>query len=153
VVVNRKSTLESLIWRNPRELNPGVASLTDSRAQRDAGVRKKGETREDRLPTQHTRVVWKTLTGLGMMGLGLGPTTILVRPRAWLTLTLSYFGQFVEGISLGEEAIRIAESGGHEYDCIIATNALGSLYVIKGDLGRAIPQLERFANGMMKSFR
>ena len=77
------------------------------------------------------------------MGLGLGATTILVRPRAWLTLTLGYLGQFAEGISLGEDAIRIAESGGHEFDCIIATNALGSLYVIKGDLSRAIPQLER----------
>lgn len=32
---------------------------------------------------------------------------------------------------------------GHESDCIIATNTLGSLYVIKGDLDRAIPQLER----------
>ncbi len=97
----------------------------------------------DRLPTQHTRAVWKTLTRLGMTGLGLGPTTILVRPRAWLTLTLGYLGQFVEGIALGEEMIRIAESGGHEFDCIIATSALGSLYVIKGDLGRAIPLLER----------
>jgi DNA-binding NtrC family response regulator/tetratricopeptide (TPR) repeat protein len=117
-------------------LDPGVASLTDSRAQRDAGARKKGEARED-------RVVWKTLTGLGMMGLGLGPTTILVRPRAWLTLTLGYLGQFVEGISLGEETIQIAESGGHEFDCIVATNALGSIYVIKGDLDRAVPLLER----------
>jgi tetratricopeptide (TPR) repeat protein len=77
------------------------------------------------------------------MGLGLGPTMILVRPRAWLTLTLGYLGQFDEGISLGQEAIRIAESGGQEFDCITATNTLGSLYVIKGDLDRAIPQLER----------
>jgi tetratricopeptide (TPR) repeat protein len=78
-----------------------------------------------------------------MMGIGLGPTMILVRPRAWLTLTLGYLGQFAEAISLGEESIRIAESGGHEFDCIIATNTLGSLHVIKGDLHRAIPLLER----------
>jgi DNA-binding NtrC family response regulator/tetratricopeptide (TPR) repeat protein len=76
------------------------------------------------------------------MGLGLSPTTIMVRPRAWLTLTLGYLGQFVEGIALGEQAVRIAESGDHEFDCIVAANALGSLYVIKGDLGRAIPRLE-----------
>jgi tetratricopeptide (TPR) repeat protein len=68
---------------------------------------------------------------------------ILVRPRAWLTLTLAYLGQFGEAISLGEESIGIAESGGHEFDCIIATNTLGSLYVIKGDVDRAIPLLER----------
>ena len=110
-------------------LDPKVASLIVPRARHDPRGR---SVTFQRLEAQIQR-----------MGLGLGPTTILVRPRAWLTLTLGYLGQFVEGISLGEEAIRIAESGDHEFDCIMATNALGSLYVIKGDLGRAIPQLER----------
>jgi sugar phosphate isomerase/epimerase len=41
------------------------------------------------------------------------------------------------GLGLGPE------SGDHEFDCIIGTNVLGSLYVTKGDLDRAIPQLER----------
>jgi DNA-binding NtrC family response regulator/tetratricopeptide (TPR) repeat protein len=114
-------------------LGPAVASLDDPRAQGDAEGQRTGEARE----------VWKTLTGLGMMGVGLGPTMILVRPRAWLTLTLGYLGQFGDALALGEESIRIAESGGQEFDCIIATNTLGSLYVIKGDLDRAIPLLER----------
>src|SRR5262249_15518277 len=105
-------------------LDPGVAGLAAPRARGDAGEGRQGEARE----------VWKTLTGLGFLGLGLGPTMILVRPRAWLTLTLGYLGQFGEAISLGEESIRIAGAGGHEFDCIIATNTLGSLYVIKGDL-------------------
>jgi len=119
-------------------LDPGVASLTDPRARYDPGGGKTGEAREDRVLTFHRFEIQTQ-----RMGLGLGSTTILVRPRAWLTLTLGHLGQFVEGISLGEEAIRIAEWGGHESDCIIATNTLGSLYVIKGDLDRAIPQLER----------
>jgi DNA-binding NtrC family response regulator/tetratricopeptide (TPR) repeat protein len=76
------------------------------------------------------------------MGLGVGPTTILVRPRAWLTLTLGYLGQFAEGTLLGEETIRIAESGGHQLDCIFARYTLGSLYVVKGDPDHAIPELE-----------
>jgi len=114
-------------------LGPGLASLDDPSGRDDAGEQKKGEARD----------VWKTLTGLGWRGIGLGPTMIFVRPRAWLTLTLGYLGQFDEAISLGEESIRIAESGGHEFDCIIATDTLGSLYVIKGDLHRAIPLLER----------
>ena len=113
-------------------LDPEVASAGRP-APGDAGEGRTGEARE----------VWKTLTGLGMMGLGLGPTMILVRPRAWLSLTLGYLGQFGEAIALGEESIRIAESGGHEFDCIIATNTLGSVYVIKGDFDRAIPLLER----------
>jgi len=113
-------------------MRPGLASVTDPRVRRDEGERKEG-----------AREVWKTLTGLGMTGLGLGPTMILVRPRAWLTLTLGYLGEFDEAITLGDESIRIADSGGHEFDCIMATNTLGSLYAIKGDLDRAIPQLER----------
>ena len=114
-------------------LDPGVASLTAPRARDQAGEDMRGDARQ----------VWKTMTELGWMGLGLGPTMILVRPRAWLTLTLGYLGQFGEAISLGEESIWIAESGGHEFDCIIATNTLGSVYVIKGDFERAIPLLER----------
>src|SRR5262245_40094138 len=122
-----------LLRRVVDALDPGAASLTARPAPGETGQGRKGEARE----------VWKTLTGLGMMGLGLGPAMILVRPRAWLTLTLGYLGLFGEAISFGEESIRIAESGGHEFDCITATNTLGSLYVIKGDLDRAIPLLER----------
>jgi DNA-binding NtrC family response regulator/tetratricopeptide (TPR) repeat protein len=118
-----------LLSRVVDALDPKVAGVSDPRARPD--------------PRGRSVTVHGLEAQIQRMGLGLGPTTILVRPRAWLTLTLGYLGQFVEGISLGEDAIRIAQSGGHEFDCIIATNALGSLYVIKGDLGRAIPQLER----------
>jgi tetratricopeptide (TPR) repeat protein len=118
-----------LLFRVVDALDPKVASVSEGCARPD--------------PQGRSVTVQGLEAQIQRMGLGLGPTTILVRPRAWLTLTHAYLGQFVEGISLGEEAIRIAESGGHEFDCIIATNALGSLYVIKGDLGRAVPQLER----------
>jgi DNA-binding NtrC family response regulator/tetratricopeptide (TPR) repeat protein len=121
-------------------LDQGFASPADPRGRHDPGGRTKGEAREDELPTFPGLEAQTRHMGLG---LGLGPTTILVRPRVRLTLTLGYLGQFVEGISLGEEAIRIAESGGQELDCIIAAETLGSLYVIKGELDRAIPQLER----------
>ncbi len=103
-------------------LDREVASQTVPRLRHGPEGRERGEARKDRFPT---------------LDVGL-----LVSPRALLTFTLGTLGQFVEGISLGEQAIRIAESGDNQIDRVVAGYALGHLYVRKGDLDRAIPLLE-----------
>ncbi len=63
--------------------------------------------------------------------------------RSWLASCLAERGEFAEGIALGEEGIRIAESINHAFTLIVACFGLGSLYLIKGDLDNAIAMLER----------
>jgi class 3 adenylate cyclase/tetratricopeptide (TPR) repeat protein len=63
--------------------------------------------------------------------------------RAWLALSLAEQGKFGEGVALGEEAIRIAEIGDPGYSLVVGCAGLGSVCVIKGDLDRAFPILER----------
>ncbi len=118
-------------------LDPEVTSQTDPRPTHGPEGLEKKEAREGRLPTLVSFEAQQQ-----RMGLGWGPTSILVRPHAWLTQILGVLGEFVEGISLGERAVRIAESGDQQLDRIMAGTNLGILYLTKGDLDRAIPLLE-----------
>ena len=64
--------------------------------------------------------------------------------RSWLALCLAERGEFAEGIACGEEGLRIAEAADHHaYTLIIACAGLGSLYLLQGDLDRAVAVLER----------
>lgn len=52
-------------------------------------------------------------------------------------------GFFVEGIASGEEGTRIARAVDHKLSLMFADLGLGQLYLVQGDLVRAIPTLER----------
>jgi tetratricopeptide (TPR) repeat protein len=52
-------------------------------------------------------------------------------------------GSFAEGIDRGEEALRIADARGDNLSRMFADVAVGQLYLVRGDLVRAIPRLER----------
>ncbi len=66
-----------------------------------------------------------------------------VHSRTCLAWCLSELGEFAEGISTGEEGLRIAESVDHPLSLTVACAGLGVLYLRKGSVERAIPLLER----------
>jgi tetratricopeptide (TPR) repeat protein len=66
-----------------------------------------------------------------------------VMSRTWLVSCLADLGAFDEGAARGEEAVRLAEAVDHPFSRTQAYFALGSLYLRKGDLPKAIPVLER----------
>ena len=63
--------------------------------------------------------------------------------HVWLALCLAEVGAFVEGIAMGAQGVRIAETVGHPFSCIGAYWGVGSVALRKGDLHQAIPVLER----------
>jgi class 3 adenylate cyclase/tetratricopeptide (TPR) repeat protein len=63
--------------------------------------------------------------------------------RVWLALCLAERGEFDEGLALGEEALRIAETGDPGYSFVVGCAGLGDVCVAKGDFDRAISVLER----------
>jgi tetratricopeptide (TPR) repeat protein len=66
-----------------------------------------------------------------------------VMSQTMLVSCLADLGAFEEGTTRGEEAVRLAEAADHPFSLTQAYFALGSLYLRKGDLHRAIPVLER----------
>jgi tetratricopeptide (TPR) repeat protein len=71
------------------------------------------------------------------------PSVLSAHARAWLALTLADVGRAVEGVALGEEAVRIAEETRNAFSQTTATHALGSVLVRAGDLARGLTVLER----------
>jgi class 3 adenylate cyclase/tetratricopeptide (TPR) repeat protein len=63
--------------------------------------------------------------------------------RSPLISSLAELGEFAEGIAQGEEAIRIAEVVGQPFSLVVALARLSHLYIVKGDLNKAIPMLLR----------
>ena len=61
---------------------------------------------------------------------------------AWLALCLAECGEFDEGLAAAETALRLAEAGDPGYSLVVARGGLGSAYLLKGDLTRAITVLE-----------
>ena len=66
-----------------------------------------------------------------------------VHSRTCLAWCLGELGEFAEGISRGDEGLRIAESVDHPLSLTVACAGLGVLYLRKGSVERAIPLLER----------
>ena len=66
-----------------------------------------------------------------------------VMSQTMLVSCLADLGAFDEGTTRGAEAVRMAETGDHPFSLTQAYFALGSLYIRKGDLSKAIPVLER----------
>lgn len=66
-----------------------------------------------------------------------------VLSHAWLVGCLTEVGAFAEGIRVGEAGVRIAETAHHPLSLIVACESLGRLYLIKGEVSKTIPLLER----------
>ncbi|HSF01670.1 MAG TPA: hypothetical protein VLA62_01580, partial [Solirubrobacterales bacterium] len=62
--------------------------------------------------------------------------------RAWLALCLAERGEFGEGLAIGEEALRIAETGDPGFSLVVGRAGLGNVCVAKGDFARAVAVLE-----------
>ena len=70
------------------------------------------------------------------------PALPSVFSRAWLAYCLAERGEFGEGLALGEEAIRIAETGDPGFSLAVGCAGLGNVCVLKGDFARAVAVLE-----------
>ncbi len=66
-----------------------------------------------------------------------------IHSRTCLVWALAELGEFREGMTRGEEAIRIAESVDQPLSLTVAYSGLGILCLRKGDLDRAVALLER----------
>ena len=66
-----------------------------------------------------------------------------VSSRGRLAWCLAELGDFAEGHSVGEEAVRIAEAVAQPYSLAAALIFVGSVYRRQGDIHKAIPVLER----------
>ncbi|HET8575896.1 MAG TPA: adenylate/guanylate cyclase domain-containing protein [Methylomirabilota bacterium] len=70
-----------------------------------------------------------------------GVTSVLsIMALAWCDAEL---GSFAEGIASGENALRIAQARDDKLSLMFADVGVGQLYLVQGDLARAIPTLER----------
>ena len=56
-----------------------------------------------------------------------------VLSRVWLALCLAERGEFGEGLAVGEEALRIAETGDPGFSLVLGCAGLGNVCVAKGD--------------------
>jgi tetratricopeptide (TPR) repeat protein len=65
-----------------------------------------------------------------------------VMSRTWLVGCLADLGEFDEGTTRGDEAIRLAEAAEHPFSLTQANYALGTLFLRQGELYKAIPLLE-----------
>jgi predicted ATPase len=63
--------------------------------------------------------------------------------RGWLAACHAELGQFTEGIALGNEGLRMAETVDHPASLTVALWGVGLLSLRRGDLPRALPLLER----------
>jgi class 3 adenylate cyclase/tetratricopeptide (TPR) repeat protein len=64
-----------------------------------------------------------------------------------LSMAQAELGSFADGIASGEEGLRIARAADHKLSLMFADLGLGHLYLVQGDLTRAIPTLERGLEG------
>jgi tetratricopeptide (TPR) repeat protein len=70
-------------------------------------------------------------------------TSLRIRSRAWLAVTLSALGAFAEGRRYGEEALRLAMLEGRAATPGIVHARVGHMYLAQGDLAHGIRVLEQ----------
>src|SRR4029453_61205 len=83
------------------------------------------------------------LTGERVYRAFTGPNLTAVLSRSYRVRSLVECGRFVEAGPVAEEAVRIAEAIEYLNSLVVALPTLGMLHVRRGDLGAAIPVLER----------
>jgi len=65
-----------------------------------------------------------------------------VYSRTVLVWCLAERGEFAEGITVGDDAVRIAEAAGDPFSTVYARLGLGTLHLRRGDLPQAVEELE-----------
>jgi class 3 adenylate cyclase/tetratricopeptide (TPR) repeat protein len=63
--------------------------------------------------------------------------------RTWLVWCLAEFGAFDEGLAIGQEGLRVAETSEQPWDLLAAYRGVGLLFLGKGDIQASIPYFER----------
>jgi len=63
--------------------------------------------------------------------------------RSFLARSLAELGEFAEGVTVGDEGVRLAEEAGQPFSRVYAYLGVGALYLRMGDVHRAISVLER----------
>jgi len=63
--------------------------------------------------------------------------------RIYLVYCLADMGEFREGLAYGDEGLRLAEAADDAYSLIFASCGIGTLHLLRGDVGPAIDILER----------
>jgi DNA-binding SARP family transcriptional activator len=91
---------------------------------------------EYRLAADFCRTMMKLTEG-ALQGERIGPSYPAAIARQALSYTLADRGEFAEGIALGQEGIRLAESLAQPFTTAQCYWGLGYLYGIKGDLAEA----------------
>ncbi|MGH7268631.1 MAG: hypothetical protein ACREMB_27765, partial [Candidatus Rokuibacteriota bacterium] len=71
------------------------------------------------------------------------PVSPFIHARVWLAWCCADLGRFGEGRTLGEDALRMAETLEHPNNFTMATFGLGHLLLVQGDLEQATGVLER----------
>jgi tetratricopeptide (TPR) repeat protein len=61
----------------------------------------------------------------------------------WLVRSMAELGAFAEGMTYGDEAVRIAEAADHAFTLIAAYHSVGLLCLRKGEIPKALAFLER----------
>jgi class 3 adenylate cyclase/tetratricopeptide (TPR) repeat protein len=97
---------------------------------------------------QTTQVLQNTLRALDRLeakkpGIANRVTTIRLLVRCFLTRSLAELGRFAEGITYGEDAMRLVEHHTTAFGQATALAGFGFLHLRKGDIEAAIPLLER----------
>jgi tetratricopeptide (TPR) repeat protein len=89
--------------------------------------------------------LWQTMTSLDSAQCHerFGELIPAVFTRAYLAACHAELGTFAEGRSVGEEGLQIAEAVDHPMSLMFASWGIGLLALRQGDLGRAVPLLER----------
>ena len=72
-----------------------------------------------------------------------GAGSMAMSSRCWLILCHNDLGQFTESQRLQAEAVEIAETMNHLFSLTFAYGVASSVYIMQGDVQRAIPLLER----------
>jgi class 3 adenylate cyclase/tetratricopeptide (TPR) repeat protein len=65
-----------------------------------------------------------------------------VYSRTVLVWSLAELGEFDDGLTIGQENIRMAEAAEHPYSIVFSRFGLGALHLRQGDLARAVAELE-----------